>query len=141
MKRYISFIFFALVFGGYCYSQNIEITVTVTNIAVNGGKVYLALFSNANSFAKETPEFAFEIPDSSASAVQVISVPSGEYVVFVFQDANKNGKMDSNFLGIPKELIGISNYSGRGYPSRNFDKQKIKLDGTTSALTMQLYKL
>ena len=140
MKKFICLIFLTFIIACYCYSQNVELTVNITNIAINGGKVYLAIFSNAESFKKEEPDFAFELQDNNTQASYKVSIPPGEYVVFVFQDANKNEKMDSNFLGIPKELIGISNYSGKGLPSRNFNKQKIKIDNSTGLITLGLYR-
>ncbi|NRB52627.1 MAG: DUF2141 domain-containing protein [Saprospiraceae bacterium] len=35
-------------------------------------------------------------------------IPSGKYVIALFQDVNDNGKLDSNFLGIPKEPYAFS---------------------------------
>ncbi|MCX2763828.1 DUF2141 domain-containing protein [Aquimarina muelleri] len=35
--------------------------------------------------------------------------PYGEYAISCFYDANNNKKMDTNFLGIPKEKVGASN--------------------------------
>lgn len=36
------------------------------------------------------------------------NIPSGKYVIALFQDVNDNGKLDSNFLGIPKEPYAFS---------------------------------
>ena len=33
----------------------------------------------------------------------------GDYAAFAFHDKNRNGKVDSNFLGVPVEPIGFSN--------------------------------
>jgi uncharacterized protein (DUF2141 family) len=33
----------------------------------------------------------------------------GTYAISVFHDENSNGKLDTNFLGIPKEGVGASN--------------------------------
>lgn len=35
-------------------------------------------------------------------------IPSGKYVIALFQDVNDNGKLDTNFLGIPKEPYAFS---------------------------------
>ena len=37
------------------------------------------------------------------------NVPPGTYAVGVIHDENDNGKLDTNFLGIPKEGYGFSN--------------------------------
>lgn len=36
-------------------------------------------------------------------------VAAGDYAIKVFVDQNGNGKLDKNFLGIPKEPYGLSN--------------------------------
>ena len=36
-------------------------------------------------------------------------IPPGTYAVKLHIDENENGKLDTNFLGIPKEQYGISN--------------------------------
>jgi uncharacterized protein (DUF2141 family) len=35
--------------------------------------------------------------------------PSGKYAVSSYVDTNKNGRLDKNFLGVPKEMYGLSN--------------------------------
>jgi hypothetical protein len=34
----------------------------------------------------------------------------------------------------------MSNYSGSGYPSKNFDRQKIMVNNSTGRITIGLYK-
>lgn len=41
--------------------------------------------------------------------VVVADLPPGKYAVAAYVDNNKNGKQDTNFLGIPKEIYGFSN--------------------------------
>ena len=36
-------------------------------------------------------------------------VPSGEYAISIYHDINSNAKLDTNFLGIPKEDYTCSN--------------------------------
>jgi uncharacterized protein (DUF2141 family) len=40
--------------------------------------------------------------------IEIPELPPGTYAVAVFHDANGNGKLDTNFLGIPKEPTGAS---------------------------------
>ncbi|MDR2966221.1 MAG: DUF2141 domain-containing protein [Treponema sp.] len=142
MKKFIGLLFLLSFTAINCFSQsqNVSITIEVTNLTVNGGKVYLVLFSNADSFRREQPDFAFELNDNSAVAVQTVSVPPGDYVISAFQDANNNQKLDYGLFGIPKELVGISNYNGQGFPSKNFDRQKIPLNSTTGRVSIRLYR-
>jgi uncharacterized protein (DUF2141 family) len=143
MKKVIALSFLFCLFSGYCFPQtvnNANTTIEITNVVVNGGRVYLAIFSTAEEFKQEKPYLAYEFADNNASVSQAVSLPSGEYVVSAFQDANGNKEMDYNFLGIPKELVGISNYYGKGFPAKSFDKQKILINNSTGKVTIGLYK-
>ena len=123
------------------FSQNnVNVVINVTNAEVGGGMVYLAIFANAEEFRKEEPFLAFELGDNSSVLSKNVSLPAGEYVVSAFQDANGNQAMDYNRLGIPRELVAISNFDGRGFPSKNFNRQKIRIDATTGSLTIRLHR-
>ncbi|MEP1472645.1 MAG: DUF2141 domain-containing protein [Halieaceae bacterium] len=38
-----------------------------------------------------------------------LQLPPGEYALSIFHDSNDNGKLDANFIGIPKEPVALSN--------------------------------
>ena len=143
MKKAIIFLVLTFVFCGLCFSQagnTVNITVEITNVVVNGGKIYLAIFATSESFKKEVPEIAFELEADKTSLIQEVTLARGEYVVSALQDANGNKVLDYGLFGVPKELVGISNYFGKGFPSKNFDKQKILIDEKTGKVTIGLYK-
>jgi uncharacterized protein (DUF2141 family) len=142
MKKTIIFIILFMLLSSYCFSQaaNVNITVEITNVVVNDGKVYLAIFANAESFRKEEPMLAFVLESNSTVVSQEVSLPAGDYVISGFQDANNNQKLDYRLLGIPRELVAISNYDGKGIPTKNFDRQKIPVNSATGKVTIGLYK-
>ena len=133
-------LFFIAFFTVNSFAENVRVIVDITNVAVNDGKVYLAVFFNAEEFRKEEPAIAFELESRSATLSQEVSLPPGEYVISAFQDRNGNQRLDFNLIGVPRELVGISNYNGRGFPSRSFDRQKIPVDNTTGRVTIGLYR-
>ena len=93
-------------------SQNI--TVKITNLDNNKGKVFVALYDSENTFlGKAYKSSVNPILDNSCEVV-FKNVPNGTYAISLFHDENDNNKMDSNFLGIPKEDYGCSN-NARGF--------------------------
>ena len=54
-------------------------------------------------------------------------IPEGEYAIAVFHDENTNGKLDTNFLGIPKEQYGFSNHAKGQMKPPKFEDAKFKL--------------
>jgi uncharacterized protein (DUF2141 family) len=140
MRKLAIVLLLIFIIYGYCLAQSENsITIEITNIVINGGTVYIGIFSSADSFRKEEPEFLFELEAVNTIMSQNLYLPNGEYVITAMQDANYNKKLDSGLFGIPRELIGISNYNGRGFPSRNFDRQKILVDRTTGKIIIVLY--
>jgi uncharacterized protein (DUF2141 family) len=143
MKKVIALSFLVCLFSGYCFSQtvnNANVTIKITDVVINGGIVYLAIFSNAEEFKQEKPYLSYELKDNNTTVSQETSLPSGEYVISAFQDANGNGKLDYGLFGVPKELVAISNYFGKGYPSKSFDKQKVLINNMTGQMTIGLHK-
>jgi len=122
------------------FAENVKLVVDVTNVVINNGKVYVAIFFNADEFRREEPTIAFEFESNRTVLTQEVELPPGEYLFSAFQDTNGNGTLDFNFIGIPKELVGISNFDGRGIPTRNFNRHKIPIDASTGRVTVSLHK-
>jgi len=58
----------------------------------------------------------------------ILSLDTGIYGISVLDDENDNNKMDYNFLGIPKEGFGFSNYYHEGLSKPHFDKFKFEIN-------------
>ena len=141
VSKFSAFVLFLLMFCAMnLHSENVQFTVEITNVVVNNGKVYLAIFTNADEFRKENPPIAFELESNRTVLSQEVSLPPGNYLISAFQDTNGNQKLDYGLFGIPRELIGISNYDGKGFPSRSFDRHKIPINSATGKITISLHK-
>jgi uncharacterized protein (DUF2141 family) len=139
LKKVIVFLFLGCVLASYCFSQTV-ITVEVTNVVVNNGIVYVDIFSTANGFRNGNPYFSFGMQSNGAILTHELSLPNGEYVITAYQDANNNQGLDYGLFGVPKELVGLSNYFGRGNPSKKFDRQKILVNNSTGKITIGLFR-
>lgn len=56
--------------------------------------------------------------------VTIDSLKYGEYAIRVYQDKNKNDKLDTNILGIPTENYGFSNNASGWFGPPSWDKAK-----------------
>jgi len=133
-------LFFLMFYSVNLSAQNVRLAVEITNVGINNGYVYLAIFFNADEFRREDPSMVFRLDSNSTVLIQEVSLPPGEYLISAFQDSNNNERLDFNFLGIPRELVGISNFSGRGFPARNFDRHKVPVNNSTSRITINLHR-
>ena len=56
-------------------------------------------------------------------------LPYGEnYTIAIFHDVNDNGKMDKNFVGVPKEPYGFSNNARSKWGPPKYEIAKFELN-------------
>ncbi|MEX0609914.1 MAG: DUF2141 domain-containing protein [Balneolaceae bacterium] len=86
-------------------------TLIIEGFKVAEGEVRIALFDSEKNYnRKDNPLHAVVLTvDDTTQSWDAEDLPFGEYAIAVYHDKNKNGKLDSNLLGIPKEDYGFSN--------------------------------
>ena len=88
------------------------IVVHADALSTNQGSVHCALYANEKGFPTE-PKYALARvkvqPRDKAATCAFLDVKAGRYAVALWHDVNNNGKVDSNWLGIPNEPVGASN--------------------------------
>lgn len=116
-----------------------DLTVTVQGATggteAGSGKVAVAVFDTAAGFGKEPLSFAgLRVPPDKAGRVSVTmhNLPPGTYALAVYFDANGNGKLDTNMVGMPVEAYGFSNNARGNFGPPDFPAAAIRLgDGKT----------
>ena len=135
---------FFLIIAFYCtaasFSQNAQITIEITNVVVNDGIVHVAIFFDADEFRREIPSIGLQTGSTGTAVTLDVTLPVGEYVISAYQDSNGNNRMDYRLFGIPRELVAMSNFNGRGFPSKNFNRQKIRITETTGRVTLPFHR-
>ncbi|MGI9235621.1 MAG: DUF2141 domain-containing protein [Woeseiaceae bacterium] len=88
-----------------------SVTVDVLAVTKTDGRMYLSVFDNKKAWLKK-PIVSESISVSENTNAEKLSIeiilPAGDYAFHVFQDLDSNGKMKTNFIGIPKEPTGVS---------------------------------
>jgi uncharacterized protein (DUF2141 family) len=124
--------------------SNGTLTVTILNFRNNLGQASVALYNKEEAFPK-SPDKAVKIvyaPIRDKKAVVVFeSLPPGEYAISVFHDENKNGKMDTNFFGIPKEGVGASNDARGHLGPPHYKDAKFNFSGGIQSMSINLVYL
>ncbi|POY35330.1 hypothetical protein C3K47_15805 [Solitalea longa] len=103
------FIPIILFFSGIGSAQNSNLTVSVSSLKNNTGKLTVELYNSKERFLKNACKTISSPIKSNAGSVTFTGIPNGEYSVLVYHDANNNGKLDKNFIGMPKEPVACSN--------------------------------
>jgi uncharacterized protein (DUF2141 family) len=110
-----------------------RVSVALEGVKETRGSIVVCLWDKKNGFPnceKGNPLKRIVLP-ASASAATFESVPAGTYAVSAFHDANGNGKLDTNFIGIPREAVGMSNNPRIMGPPR-FNPSLFEVAGDTS---------
>lgn len=113
------------------------LTIVVKNIQPGKGSVVLAVFNSADHFLKK-PVAQQAVKATNGTMQASFSLPQGSYAAAIYQDANDNGKLDKNWLGIPKENYGFSNNARPMFSAPAFDDCKLMIkDQTTTAIYLK----
>jgi len=89
--------------------NNYNVTVTVAEADNNAGKMFIALYNSETGFLNKRYKGTVSKIENKTCTVAFKAIPEGTYAVSIFHDENDNGKMDTNFFGIPSEDYGCSN--------------------------------
>ncbi len=120
-------------------SQTGRIVVTITNINRPGGVLGILLHNSKKGFpGKHELALVSQQKKYSGNSDRVVfeNIPYGTYAISVAHDENGNGKLDANFIGIPKEGVGVSNNPKIGMGGPKFDQCSFTLGEQELAMTI-----
>jgi len=89
-----------------------NLIVTVENVNVDKGYIYVALYSKDKGFPTSINESDKVVKVKAKTGkvkVYFNDLNKGDYSISVFHDVNSDKVLNTSFIGIPKEPIGVSN--------------------------------
>ena len=104
--------------------------------------VVVQVYDSPSSFGDfRGPRRELRTAKTADDIYRIADVPTGEVAILVYIDSNTNGLIDKNFIGIPKEPLGISNnYRPKGPPV--FDRATVPVsDRGTNVFEVEIYKV
>ena len=119
------------------------IHVKILNIRNSTGGVACALFESSVGFPTEflhsaTNIMIIKVRDTQARC-DFEDIPPGTYSLAVIHDENMNGKLDTNWLGVPTEGYGFSNDAKALLGAPSFSAASFPYDGRNLDLTISLH--
>jgi uncharacterized protein (DUF2141 family) len=119
------------------------IRVEVQDIKNSTGTVACALFESPEGFPFEYLKYATNIMVIKIRDVQArcdfLDIPPGTYALAVIHDENRNGLLDTNRFGIPREGYGFSNDAKGFLRAPSFSAASFQYDGQKLELTISLH--
>ncbi len=128
----------ALLFAATLPAYAADLTIRVDGVASADGDIKIALYNSADSFLIK-PLRGLQAPAHAGTVeVKVDDLPPGDYAFAVYHDANGNGKMDRNMVGMPTEDYAFSNNAvgKRGAP--RYDDARIALPAAGAVASVNL---
>lgn len=106
-----------------------SIEVTVQNIREAKGTIRVGLFNKDEDFLVKAIDG--KIVKASGAEVTIVfeNLQPGDYAVSIIHDKNENGRLDKNFIGIPKEGFAFGNNAMNTFGPPDFKDAKVKVDG------------
>jgi uncharacterized protein (DUF2141 family) len=111
MKRSVLAGFF-LLFLIQSHPQGYKQTLVISNLDNKNGTLYIGWYNKADDFRKADHfvlQRKVQVGGRTSVPVAFENVAPGLYAIAIFLDENANGKIDTNFFGVPKEKYGFSN--------------------------------
>lgn len=106
----IQCIFYSFLLVPYILLSQHTISVNVQNVNSALGNIKVAVYNSDAAFL--TYDGAIKAGSTSAHTgkvtLKIENLSKGEYALAVFHDENGNGKLDTNWLGVPKEKVAFS---------------------------------
>ena len=120
--------------------QTGNIHLTIQNIENEKGTLRVGLFTESDKFLDKA-SWSKDIAANGREKIELDfeNIPFGTYAISIFHDLDDNGKLDTNFIGIPKEPVGFSNdYQPKMGPPK-FKGAKFDLAQTKLILNVNMY--
>lgn len=125
----------SILFAVQSFGQS-SLDINISNVQKNKGKVIVEIYQDPESWL-DRPFREATLPTDADTKTASFQVPLGQYAIAIYQDTDDDGKMDTNFLGIPKEPIGFgNNYKPFGKP--DFESAAIEHTATSGPHEIEL---
>ena len=118
-----------------------QIHVEISGFRNDKGQALCAIFSSAAAFPKKADKAVARAKSAIVGRHAVCEfpgLPPGTYAVSVIHDENSNGKLDTNFMGIPREGVGASNDAKGHFGPPKFDAASFRFEGSRLELKITI---
>jgi uncharacterized protein (DUF2141 family) len=115
--------------------ESASIRVKMKGFRSEAGKAAVSLFASPDGFPNDSSKASNRvIKDIHNGVADVVfnNVSPGRYAIAVLHDENNNQKMDTNFIGMPKEGYGVSNNVRRKMGPPRFEDAAFEVKGKTT---------
>jgi uncharacterized protein (DUF2141 family) len=118
-----------------------NLKVVVNNIKSKSGQIGFSLYNSADAFPSQTEKALIsEFVKIAGNSVEYTftNLPLGTYAVSVVHDEDNDKKLKTNFLGMPKEGVGVSNNAKGLFGPPKYNDAKFDFNKSEQTITITL---
>jgi len=140
MTHYLlkSFLFFAAISNPVLDTKQ---NLVVSHLENKSGKLYIGWYNSQENYKNnKNPVFTkvVEVKNQAEISIPFDNIPEGKYAISIFLDENGNKKMDTNFLGIPKEKYGFSNNVIPATRAASYEEAVFEINKNSKTISIRL---
>jgi uncharacterized protein (DUF2141 family) len=139
MKKLITIILLSL----SAFAQ--AVSVEISNLGGEKGQVFLAVYDSPEAFPDQAARALVKVVEPLGGGDSVttlkLDLKPGRYAIATFLDRNKNGKLDTNIVGAPKERFGFSKNPRILTGAPNFSECAFEVTAAGGTQKIRLQKL
>jgi uncharacterized protein (DUF2141 family) len=140
MKILFCFVIVVINYNTIAQSKG-NIIVSVKNIENNKGQIIAFLYKSEDGFPTDPDKAELHTTskiDNKASYLLFENINYGKYSILVLHDSNTNNKIDTNWLGMPKEGCGVSNNAKGSFGPPKFNDAVFFLNSQEKRISIDL---
>ncbi len=130
-----------------------NLLLTIDGIRSNVGEILIGVYDTADGFKSAIDSSATKSAlrpeawrivgaalraQTGAQSIIFADLPPGRYAVIAFHDANDNGLLDANVLGVPVEGYGFSNNAQGFLSAPSFDAAAVDIGSSDVTVLISL---
>ncbi len=138
MKRILSIA--ALLAASLPAFAETTVTITVVNASSDEGQLIVSAYNSKKTWLKKAAAEESVAITGDGATIEM-QLPAGDYAFQVFHDLDGNGKMKTNFIGIPKEPTGVSNEAKGKFGPPKFKDAAIAVGDEPVTIELKLVEI
>jgi len=115
----------------YSCAQVGNLTIKIAGVKDLKGDIHAFIYSSKDGFPvdlSKAAESKMVKANTQTLTLKFTNIKHGFYAVSAYHDKDSNGRINSNFLGIPIEPVGVSNNAKGRFGPPKFEDAKFYLD-------------
>ena len=120
---------------------NGRLRVEVEGLRSDRGHLLAALYDRPQGFPREgKPAHQTKVAIRGGRATaEFDDLPAGTYAIAVLHDENDDGQMNNNWMKLPKEGFGMSNFETLKMSAPSFEDSKIEFTGGEQSVAVKIH--